>query len=65
MTTCHACHLPIPRGSAVLRGNGHEALAFHRDCYTVHRAVGHVVVVEVPEQPLTRRLAAMRERMSV
>jgi hypothetical protein len=60
--TCHACHQPIPRGSATLRGNGHELLAFHRDCYTVHRAVGDIVVVEVPSMPLTRRLEAVGVR---
>ena len=37
--TCTDCHQPIPAGLAVLRGNGHELLAWHRECYTVVRAL--------------------------
>ena len=29
--TCHGCHQPIP-GPAVLRGNGVELRAWHKDC---------------------------------
>jgi hypothetical protein len=31
--TCTDCHQPIPAGLAVLRGNGHELLAWHRECF--------------------------------
>lgn len=37
--TCTDCHQPIPVGTAVLRGNGHELLAWHRECFTLHRAL--------------------------
>jgi hypothetical protein len=35
--TCTDCHQPIPNGLGVLRGNGHELLAWHRGCFTLHR----------------------------
>jgi hypothetical protein len=37
--TCTDCHQPIPTGLAVLRGNGHELLAWHRACYALARGV--------------------------
>lgn len=63
-TECQSCHRPIPRGSAVLRGDLRVVRAWHRDCYTVHRAVKDVPVPEVLSGTLMERLARMATTVS-
>lgn len=57
---CQRCHEPVRRGEAVIRSQDFRQVAWCKDCYTLHRAVGDIVVVEVPVMPLTRRLDAVR-----
>jgi hypothetical protein len=60
--TCTACHTPVPTHVAIARGDLRTIRYWHRDCFTVSRAVAGVVV---PVMPLTVRmaLAAADERL--
>lgn len=60
--TCAACSRPISKGAAVLRGNGRELVAWHRECFTIHRAVKDVCAAEIAAEiafggTLSERLA--------
>lgn len=52
--TCAACHLPVDLSVAVQRSDLRTVSAWHRDCFTVARAVAGL---EMPAMPLTVRMA--------
>jgi hypothetical protein len=55
---CQAGDGDVRRGEAVIRGDGRTQRAWHKDCFTLHRAVRDIEVPEIPAMPLTQRLEA-------
>ncbi len=53
--TCTTCHRPVARNEAVQRGDLRTVRAWHRACFTFHRATVELDA-DVFGMPLTRRL---------
>jgi len=58
--TCTACHMPVKRYNAVIRGDAHQQNHWHPACFTVARYTAGVEVPEVVGTSLTERLAIRR-----
>jgi hypothetical protein len=62
--TCAACGTRIPNGTATIRSRAFVQVAFHKDCYTVVRALAGIDFAALEDMPLTRRMMlAEVERM--
>ena len=64
--TCTACGTPVARNEAIQRATGDllTVRAWHRDCWTVVRALKGIDFAALEHMPLTRRMMlAEVERM--
>lgn len=61
-THCDACHLPIAKGEATMRGDGRTVSRWHRDCFTVVRATQEVCAELVAEETLFGSLLERLQR---
>ena len=59
MTICAACGTHVARNEAVQRTDLRTVRAFHRDCWTVIRALAGIDFAALEGMPLTRRLVAV------
>ena len=64
MTTliCTACGTRVPRNEAIQRTDLRTVRVYHRDCYTVIRALVGIDFAALGDMPLTRRLLAVELR---
>ena len=61
-TTCTACHQPVARNEAIQRTDLRTVRAWHRACYTVHRATKDVDAAAVEADVCGGTLSERMER---
>ena len=61
-TTCTACQQPVARNEAIQRTDLRIVRAWHRSCFTVHRAVKHVDAAAVEADVCGGTLSERMER---
>ena len=59
---CTACGTRVPRNEAIQRSDLRKIRVYHRDCYTVVRALVGIDFAALDDMPLTRRLLAAELR---